>query len=108
MGEFSSEVSSHHRFDLFSFPGQIRPAKLILYFDVSDETMTRRLLKRAETSGRADDNAETIKKRLNTFHAQTKPVIEAYPDKVRKVIRLIRLYIPLGEELSVIAKNEMH
>jgi adenylate kinase family enzyme len=47
--------------------------------------MTSRLMKRAETSGRADDNAETIRKRLHTFHEQTKPVIEAYPDKVRKV-----------------------
>ena len=40
--------------------------------------MTKRLLKRAETSGRVDDNEETIKKRLKTFHDLTEPVIEHY------------------------------
>ena len=48
--------------------------------------MTQRLLKRAETSGRADDNAETIKKRLVTFHKHSEPVIEAYSAKCSKVI----------------------
>ncbi|XP_048773176.2 adenylate kinase isoenzyme 5-like [Ostrea edulis] len=59
----------------------------VLYFDVSDETMTKRLLKRGETSGRVDDNEETIKKRLVTFHNQTKPVIDYYSqqDKVCRV-----------------------
>ena len=52
---------------------------------VSDETMTKRLLKRAETSGRADDNMETIKKRLNTFRTHSEPVVDAYVDKCAKV-----------------------
>ena len=38
--------------------------------------MTSRLLKRGETSGRADDNAETIKKRFATFRNETMPVVE--------------------------------
>lgn len=50
----------------------------MLYFDVSDATMTARLLKRAETSGRVDDNEETIKKRLKTFHNLTQPVVDHY------------------------------
>jgi len=29
--------------------------------------MEKRLIKRGETSGRSDDNAETIKKRFDTF-----------------------------------------
>merc|ERR1712107_23055 len=36
------------------FEKAIAPCKHILYFEVSDETMTQRLLNRAETSGRAD------------------------------------------------------
>lgn len=40
--------------------------------------MTDRLLKRGQTSGRVDDNEETIKRRLETFHSQTKPVIDYY------------------------------
>ena len=49
--------------------------------------MVKRLLKRAETSGRADDNEETIRKRLQTFVSATEPVIEYYKqkDKIRRV-----------------------
>merc|ERR1711890_153685 len=49
------------------FEKEICPCSKILYFEVSDDTMTERLLKRGQSSGRVDDNVETIKKRLNTF-----------------------------------------
>ena len=42
-----------------------------------DELMTR-LLKRGQESGRSDDNAETIKKRLDVYHNQTSPLIDWY------------------------------
>ncbi|KAK7502622.1 hypothetical protein BaRGS_00006197 [Batillaria attramentaria] len=69
------------------FEQEVTEAQFVLYFDVSDETMTKRLLGRAETSGRVDDNEETIKKRLATFHEVTKPVITYYEklDKLKKV-----------------------
>lgn len=38
-----------------------------LFFDVPDAEMVKRMMKRAETSGRADDNEETMKKRVKTF-----------------------------------------
>merc|ERR1711915_866012 len=63
------------------FEKAIAPCKHILYFEVSDDCMTGRLLKRAETSGRADDNVETIKKRLVTFHQHSEPVIKHYSAK---------------------------
>ena len=71
---------------LYCFQGQefekeILPCSQILYFDVSDETMTERLLGRGKTSGRADDNIDTIKLRLDTFHKHSKPVVEAYKAK---------------------------
>jgi adenylate kinase family enzyme len=49
--------------------------------------MTKRLLERAKTSGRVDDNEETIKQRLKTFHDVTTPVIDHYSKKnmVQKV-----------------------
>lgn len=50
----------------------------VVYLEVSNEIMVQRLLKRAETSGRADDNEETIRKRLDVFQSQTKPVVEYY------------------------------
>lgn len=43
-----------------------------------EETIIARLLHRGETSGRADDNLETIQKRLQVYKEQTKPVCEYY------------------------------
>jgi len=47
-----------------------------LYIEVSNEEMTKRLLGRNE--GRADDNEETIKKRLTTFEKETKPIVSYF------------------------------
>ena len=75
------------------FEKAIAPCKHILYFEVSDDTMTQRLLKRAETSGRADDNVETIKKRLVTFHQHSEPVIAAYKAKCSVVSNFQDIFI---------------
>ena len=72
-----------------------------MYFECSPETMKQRLLARGETSGRVDDNEETIAKRLETFENQTKPVIEYYEsqNKVKKVhsALLILLHVVVRE-----------
>lgn len=47
----------------------------------------KRLLKRGETSGRVDDNEETIKKRLETYYKATEPVIAFY--KSRGIVRQV-------------------
>lgn len=47
--------------------------------------MTERLLGRAKSSGRVDDNEDTIKLRLKTFENQTLPVLEKFADRVKKV-----------------------
>merc|ERR1719242_2816168 len=59
----------------------------VVYLETDNETMVQRLLKRAKTSGRADDNEETIRKRLTVFSEQTKPVVEFYKgcNKVHQV-----------------------
>lgn len=59
----------------------------MLYFEVTEEVMKQRLLKRGETSGRADDNEDTILQRLRTFTSKTEPVIKHYADK-GKVIKV--------------------
>jgi adenylate kinase family enzyme len=43
---------------------QVCTSSLVLFFTTDEETMLKRLLKRSETSGRADDNIESIKKRF--------------------------------------------
>lgn len=67
------------------FEKSIFPAKIVLYFDLSDAEMTRRLLNRGKTSGRVDDNEETIAKRLQTFHGATEPVTIYYDRKGKLV-----------------------
>ena len=39
----------------------------MLFFTTDEETMLKRLLVRGKTSGRDDDNEETIKKRFGVF-----------------------------------------
>ncbi|XP_033102106.1 adenylate kinase isoenzyme 5-like isoform X2 [Anneissia japonica] len=67
------------------FEKEITECQFLLYFEVSDEEMTTRLLKRGETSGRSDDNEETIKKRLSVFHEHTTPVLDHFKEKTKKV-----------------------
>ncbi|KAF5303183.1 hypothetical protein FQA39_LY10096 [Lamprigera yunnana] len=67
------------------FEQQIGPATLVLFIDASEETLVKRLLGRALTSGRADDNEETIKKRLHTFNTHNEEVVSAYECKIRRI-----------------------
>lgn len=55
-----------------------RPLDVALNLQVDEEILVERLLKRAETDGRADDNYETIRERLKVFRTQTSPLIEYY------------------------------
>ena len=74
---------------------QIAEVEFILYFDCSQELMKERLMKRAETSGRVDDNEKTILNRLKVFSEQTAPVVDYYEeqDKVKRVCFPSWLYL---------------
>ena len=50
----------------------------VIDLEVSEDILLARLLRRAKLEGRADDNEETIKKRLVVYHSQTQPLIEWY------------------------------
>ncbi|KAK0407532.1 hypothetical protein QR680_019247 [Steinernema hermaphroditum] len=85
------------------FEAEIQPAKLVIFFEVSEETLVKRLLKRAETSGRADDNMDTIKKRLYTFNNATTPVVSHY-EKQGKLVR-IKAEGTIDEIFSVVTSH---
>ncbi|KIM48983.1 hypothetical protein M413DRAFT_21286 [Hebeloma cylindrosporum] len=53
-------------------------SSVVIYFSTTEEGMLGRLLERAKTSGREDDNVESIKKRFRTYKSDTMPVIEHY------------------------------
>jgi len=48
-----------------------------LVYDCPMEELERRILGRAETSGRSDDNLESARRRFDTFRMQTIPVVKA-------------------------------
>lgn len=53
--------------------------QFVLFFDGPNEVFLERCLKRgAAGSGRSDDNAESLKKRIVTFETETKPIINHY------------------------------
>ena len=54
---------------------------VMLDLDVPEDELMVRLIKRGKDSGRADDNEETIKKRLHVYHSQTAPLIDWYKNE---------------------------
>ena len=69
------------------FEEAVCPSKFTLFFDCPEDVMTERLINRGKTSGRADDNAESIKKRFKTFVDTSMPVVE-YFEKQDKVVKI--------------------
>jgi len=54
-----------------SYHEEFHPPKVTMTDDVTGEPLVRR----------ADDNAEALQKRLNAYHAQTKPLVDYYSKK---------------------------
>ncbi|XP_076600806.1 UMP-CMP kinase [Chaetodon auriga] len=61
--------------------------KFVLFFDCSNEVCIKRCLERGKSSGRTDDNRESLEKRIQTYLQSTRPVVEQYEKhgKVRTV-----------------------
>ncbi|HMU83090.1 MAG TPA: adenylate kinase [Leptospiraceae bacterium] len=54
------------------------PLQIALNLDVRDDLLIARLLDRAKKEGRPDDTEPVIKSRLDTYHSQTRPLIDYY------------------------------
>lgn len=67
----------------------------MLELNVPEEMLVERLVNRGKTSGRADDNEETIKQRLNVYHAQTTPLISWYEKEGKR--HAVKGFGPLEE-----------
>lgn len=55
-----------------------RQINVLVDLDVNRDELIDRLIKRGQTSGRSDDNLETITKRLEVYEKQTAPVSDFY------------------------------
>jgi len=90
-------AEGHGRFLIDGFPRKMDQAvnfeedvcvsSLTLFFTTTEEVMLNRLLERGKTSGREDDNVESIKKRFRTYKDDTMPVIQYYT-KLNKVTEI--------------------
>jgi UMP-CMP kinase len=67
------------------FEETVCPSELVLFLDCPESVMETRLLKRGETSGRDDDNAESIRKRFRTFVETSMPVVDDFEAKGKVV-----------------------
>lgn len=50
----------------------------VIGLEVPEEELIDRMIKRGQTTGRADDNIDTIKNRLKVYHESTTPLREYY------------------------------
>lgn len=50
----------------------------VIGLEVDEDELVRRMLNRGLETGRADDNLDTIKKRLGVYHTQTSPLRDYY------------------------------
>lgn len=57
----------------------------VVGLEVPDEELVKRMINRGKMTGRADDNEDTIKKRLDVYHNQTSPLKEHYKKQSKYV-----------------------
>ncbi|KAL0480801.1 UMP-CMP kinase [Acrasis kona] len=69
------------------FENEVCKCEFVLFFECPEAELEKRLLHRGETSGRSDDNMESIRKRFKTFVTQSLPVID-YFEKQGRVRRV--------------------
>ena len=73
---FPRTVAQAEALELLLERRQMKAVLLDLF--VEEDEVIKRLLNRGKTSGRTDDNYETIKKRLQVYQTETKPVCTYY------------------------------
>ena len=75
------------------FEETVCPSKFVLFFDCPEDVMQKRLLERGKTSGRSDDNEESIKKRFKVFEETSMPVVD-YFEKQDRVVKVLATKAP--------------
>lgn len=67
------------------FEESVCPSKCTLFLDCPEDVMRERLLNRGKTSGRIDDNEESIVKRFRTFLETSMPVVDLFEKEGRVI-----------------------
>ena len=83
------------------FLDTITDVNLVIYLEVSDETIQERILERGKTSGREDDQSvEIIQRRIKQFKEETFPLIDFY--KSKKVLTYVDGERKIGEVFEMV------
>jgi adenylate kinase len=91
-----SEADANCGYLLDGFPRNIAQAEAlndavinaigtVVLLEADAGELVDRLVKRAAQEGRADDNEETIRRRLEVYEAETAPLVEFYGDAVHRI-----------------------
>jgi len=75
------------------FEKSVCKSNFTLFFECTEKVMEERLINRGKTSGRADDNEESIRKRFRTFVETSMPVVD-YFDKDGRVVKIQAVQTP--------------
>ena len=80
--------------------------KFCLFLDCPASIMEERVLARGMTSGRSDDNVESIRKRFKVFIESTMPIVDTYRDNGKlRVVKTDRAVPIVWEEVKAIFKE---
>jgi len=60
----------------------------VVYFELSEKEVLKRLSHRREIEGRSDDNKETQLKRINVYRELTEPLVEFYASRTKLLRRV--------------------
>jgi adenylate kinase len=91
-----SEADANCGYLLDGFPRNIAQAEAlndavvnaigtVVLLEADADELVNRLMKRAAQEGRADDNEETIRRRLEVYEAETAPLVAFYGDAVHHI-----------------------
>ncbi|OMH80506.1 Uridylate kinase [Zancudomyces culisetae] len=61
-----------------AFENGVTNCKFVLYFECIEPILVERIMNRAKTSGRSDDNIDSLKKRFKVFQNESYPVVAEY------------------------------
>ena len=81
---------------------------VVPFINVTQDILVQRLAKRAEIEGRADDNEDTIRTRMQVYESETAPLLDYYENRGLLVkINGEQLIDEVSADLTAVIRQEM-